>query len=391
LLNKPTLWTASWYDVWNNAWEIPVIDNNGHLDPSIVPSTWVMTTYTVTNKSDLTTLTTAVKWDIWIVTSENKTYILSQDPYSTLANWTELLFPTGSVSSVNWFTGAVNLTTWYISESWDNLFVSSVEKATWNNKLGSNNVSTVALTWNYNDLNNKPIVDTAISNNSTNAVQNKVIKSYVDSTISNNAYGSWWDGDITHAPSKNAVYDEMNSIENNITTLQNTTGTAVQDISNIKWDITNLQNALAWKQDTLVSGTNIKTINGESVLGSWDIDVSWIITSWSTFTSFLTACQANWTEHTEYCESGYVSRMTTWRHQYTVQWYWWMNLRTSTSNWATVKIEINWYTIHDETSGSGWVPDTWEWNNMTCKPWDVIRVYASWYAWIAQATITEFY
>ena len=39
-------------------------------------------------------------------------------------------------------------------------------------------------------------------------------------------------------------------------------------------DVTGLSGALAAKQDTLVSDTNIKTINGESVLGSGDIIIS---------------------------------------------------------------------------------------------------------------------
>lgn len=249
LLNKPTLWTASSKDVGTSAGNVPILDSNWMLDPNIVPSTWVMNTFTVADKADLTTLTTAVKWDIGIVTSENKTYILSVDPYSTLANWTELLFPTGSVSSVNWFTWAVVLTTGYITESSDNLFCSSTEKATWNAKLWSNNVSTVALTGNYSDLNNKPVIDTAMSSNSTNAVQNKVIKAYVDSTaswsasavIDNTAYWSWWDGDTTHAPSKNAVYDEMATINTNITNLQNTTSWLVSDSafsSSWDWDTT---------------------------------------------------------------------------------------------------------------------------------------------------------
>ncbi len=256
LLNKPTLGTASALDIGSNPWNIPVIKGDGKLDPNIVPSTWVMTSYTVTNKSDLTTLSSAVKWDIGIVTSENKTYILSNDPYSTLSNWTELLFPTGSVSSVNWFTWAVNLTTGYIQESNNNLFVSSTEKATWNNKLWANNVSTVALTGNYGDLNNKPVIDTAMSASSTNAVQNKIIKAYVDSTasgsasavISDTAYGSSWNWDTTHAPSKNAVYDEMATIETNIT--------------NIQSDITNIQSSL-W---SVVSDTAFSA--------SWDWDTT---------------------------------------------------------------------------------------------------------------------
>ena len=238
LNNKPTLWTAAAYDVGTDEWDIPVLGVGGKLDPTMVPSTWVMNTFTVTNKSDLTTITNAVKWDIAIVTSENKTYILSEDPYSTLSNWTELLFPTGSVSSVNGFTWAVNLTTGYIQESGDNLFVSTTEKASWNNKLWANNVSTVALTGNYADLNSKPVIDTAMSSSSTNAVQNKVIKAYVDSTawssaagvISDTAYWSSWDWDTTHAPSKNAVYDQVNTINNNITTIQG-------DITTLEWKI----------------------------------------------------------------------------------------------------------------------------------------------------------
>ena len=256
LINKPTLWTASEKDAGTDPWEVPVIWNDWMLDPSIVPSTWVMNVYTVTNKSDLITITNAVKWDIAIVTSENKTYILSQDPYSTLSNWTELLFPTWAVSSVNWFTWAVNLTTGYITESGDNLFVSAQEKQLWSSKLGTNNVAIVALTGSYNDLNNKPVVDTAMSDSSTNAVQNKVIKAYVDSTasssasavISDTAYWSSWDWDTTHAPSKNAVYDEMSSMNTNITNLQT--------------DVTNIQTTLG----SVVSDT--------AFWSSWDGDTT---------------------------------------------------------------------------------------------------------------------
>ena len=257
LNGKPTLWTAASKDVWTNAGNVPILDANWKLDSNIVPSTWVMTSYTVTNKSDLTTLTTAVKGDIWIVTSENKTYILSVDPYSTLSNWTELLFPTGSVSSVNWFTWAVNLTTGYIQESNNNLFVSPTEKATWNNKLWANNVSTVALTGNYGDLNNKPVIDTAMSASSTNAVQNKIIKAYVDSTasgsasavISDTAYAASWDWDTTHAPSKNAVYDEVQTVLSDISTINT-------NITNIQGDITSINNKLwDWISDAAFSSS----------------------------------------------------------------------------------------------------------------------------------------
>lgn len=60
-----------------------------------------MNVYTVTTYGDLTTLSQAVQGDIGVVINDNKTYILSADPYSTLSNWVELRFPTGAVSSVN--------------------------------------------------------------------------------------------------------------------------------------------------------------------------------------------------------------------------------------------------------------------------------------------------
>ena len=245
--NLPTLWTAASKDVGTNAGNVPILDANWKLDSNIVPSTWVMTTFTVTNKSDLTTLTTAVKWDIWIVTSENKTYILSNDPYSTLSNWTELLFPTGSVSSVNWFTWAVNLTTGYIQESNNNLFVSPTEKATWNNKLWANNVSTVALTGNYGDLNNKPVIDTALNNSSTNAVQNKAIATAV-----------------------NNINSSITSMQWDIWDLQTASGWAAQDIIDIKGDIADIQEDLTTKSFYLPW-----TWNSQSVLSVWQAIWDW--------------------------------------------------------------------------------------------------------------------
>ena len=157
LLNKPTLWTAAALDVGTNAWDVAQVQSNWKLDPSIVPAT-ISSIYTVPTHNDLTTLTNAVRGDYWVVTDESKTYILSADPYSVLANWIEMLSPTSSVTSVNWQTWAVTLTTNNISEYNNKLYTSLSEKATWNAKLSSNDVATVALTGNYNDLGNKPSI-----------------------------------------------------------------------------------------------------------------------------------------------------------------------------------------------------------------------------------------
>lgn len=156
LSNQPVLWTAASKDVGTSVGEIPVVGSNWKIDSSIVP-TVISDIYTVTNASDLTSLSNAVKWDYWIVTSESKTYILSADPYSVLSNWVEMLSPTSSVSSVNTKTWAVTLTTSDIAVGdTSHQYVTSNEKNTWNNKLGVNDVATVATTGNYNDLNNKP-------------------------------------------------------------------------------------------------------------------------------------------------------------------------------------------------------------------------------------------
>jgi hypothetical protein len=63
----------------------------------------------VSTSSDLTTLSNADQWDIAIVSSENKTYVLSQAPYSTASNWKQILSPTGWVTSVNGQTWAVTV------------------------------------------------------------------------------------------------------------------------------------------------------------------------------------------------------------------------------------------------------------------------------------------
>ena len=105
--NSANLWTASTKNTWICCGDVPILWAGGKLDNSIIPSVAISDTFTVTNKADLTWLTSAEKWDVWIVTAENKTYILSADPYSTAANWKELLTPTDAVISVNWQTWAV--------------------------------------------------------------------------------------------------------------------------------------------------------------------------------------------------------------------------------------------------------------------------------------------
>ena len=89
-------------------------------------------------------------------------------------------------------------------------------------------------------------VDTALDSGSTNPVQNKVIYNKIDEVEQVTA----------------AALNELNdAISGKVDTSTYNTYTAATDT------------ALNGKQATLVSGTNIKTINNESILGSGNIDI----------------------------------------------------------------------------------------------------------------------
>jgi hypothetical protein len=58
-------------------------------------------------------------------------------------------------------------------------------------------------------------------------------------------------------------------------------------ISELDTDITELQNTLDEKQSTLISGTNIKTINNESILGNGNITISGSNSEWGNIAGTL--------------------------------------------------------------------------------------------------------
>lgn len=101
--------TAAAKDTWTSSWNVPVLDSNWKLATTILPWVALTDTFTVSTSSDLTSLSSAEQWDLAIVTTESKTYVLSADPYSTAANWKEIISPTGWVTSVNGQTWAVTV------------------------------------------------------------------------------------------------------------------------------------------------------------------------------------------------------------------------------------------------------------------------------------------
>lgn len=132
---KSELWTAASKNTGTSSWNVPVLDSNWKLNTSVLPAIAITDTFTVSAVSGLTSLSDAEKWDIAIVTGTSETYILSDDPYSTAANWKKLATPTDAVTSVNTKTWAVTLDADDISDSsTTNKFVTATEKSTWSGK-----------------------------------------------------------------------------------------------------------------------------------------------------------------------------------------------------------------------------------------------------------------
>ena len=148
-------------------------------------------------------------------------------------NWTTVKTFTANASSnvtanitVPTKTSDITNDSGYITKSVNNL----------DNYTLSSALATVATTWSYSDLSNKPTIPTDTSDltnwagfitgitswdvttalwftpyNSTNP------SGYVTSSIINDtAYASSWNADTTHAPTKNAVYDKIYSMDNAI-------------------------------------------------------------------------------------------------------------------------------------------------------------------------------
>ena len=149
--------------------------------------------------------------------------------------------------------------------------VSGTNIKTINNQsiLGSGNISIESGT--------SITVDSALSTTSENPVQNKVITNTLQtkanasdiptkvSQLENDSKFATQEAVVQGLATK-ADKDSLTSLESDITNLQTTVGNQDKSI------IANAQ-AIQGKQDKLVSGTNIKTINSQSILGSGNISI----------------------------------------------------------------------------------------------------------------------
>lgn len=108
LTDKPTLGTAASRNVGTSEGNVPVLGAGGKLNTSVLPPLAIGETFVVNSESAMIALS-AQRGDVAVRTDLNKTFILSQEPASSLSNWVEML-ATGTVVSVNGKTGAVSLT-----------------------------------------------------------------------------------------------------------------------------------------------------------------------------------------------------------------------------------------------------------------------------------------
>ena len=154
-------------------------------------------------------------------------------------------------------------------------------------KANSADLATVATSGSYNDLSDKPVipegvvVDAELSDTSENPVQNKVVKGAIDAKQnaitdleairSGAALGATaYQKPSTGIPASDIADGVIPTVPTNVSAFTNDAGylTQHQDISNLA-----TKAEVNAKQDELVSGTNIKTINGNSILGEGNIEI----------------------------------------------------------------------------------------------------------------------
>ena len=143
-----------------------------------------------------------------------------------------------------------------------------------------------------------PSIDDALSSTSTNSVQNKVITAALNNKIDKVADKGLSTEDFTTALKTKlesltnyddtAIQNAVNGLTTQLNTLVNGDASTaiesfneiiaflngVEDSESLDSIIAYIEQQIAGKQDKLVSGTNIKTINGESILGEGNIVVN---------------------------------------------------------------------------------------------------------------------
>lgn len=183
-----------------------------------------------------------------------------------------------------------------------NKFVTSAEKTTWNGKqdaipdlatirAGASkgatavqpaDLATVATSGSYNDLSNKPTIPAAQVNSdwdATSGVAQILNKPTLGTAASKDAtdFATAAQGAKADTAVQPAAIADMETKTNAAATYQPkgdyATKTELSTGLATKADTATVNTELAEKQDKLVSGTNIKTVNGETLLGSGNVKI----------------------------------------------------------------------------------------------------------------------
>ena len=126
------LWTAATRDVGTCQWNIPALDCNWKLPDSVIPAQDIVDVCVFNSEADMLSWCDANRWDMAIRTDIATTFVNNWWCYCCLSSWTELPTPASPVTSVNWQTGNVCLTTDNIDDTnSSNKYVTAAEKTCW--------------------------------------------------------------------------------------------------------------------------------------------------------------------------------------------------------------------------------------------------------------------
>lgn len=132
--------TAANKDVGTGAGNVPLLDANGKLNTSVLPSLALTETFTVASQTAMLALN-AQQGDVAIRTDESKTYILTANTPSVLSAWVVMQTPDCKVLSVNGKTGAITLTTSDIAEGANLYFTPERATSNFNTNFAAKSVT----------------------------------------------------------------------------------------------------------------------------------------------------------------------------------------------------------------------------------------------------------
>ena len=174
-----------------------------------------------------------------------------------------------------------------ISDGTTNKTVTATEKSTWSGKqdalvsgtsiktinstslLGSGDITVSTFSGSYNDLTDKPTIPDELADLSDDSTHRLVTDTDISAWNGKSDFsGSYTD--LTDKPSIPSATSDLTNDSGFISSESDPTFTASAAYGISSSDVSNWDG----KQDALVSGTNIKTINNESLLGSGNITIS---------------------------------------------------------------------------------------------------------------------